>query len=201
MTATALAIYLLFAFLAFVWRGWLQYRRTGDHGFRGFSSRPGSIEGIGGRLLAAGAIAGFLAPVGELWGGGSMLRIQLPPLTRAGGLALMILGAVFTLVAQIEMGSSWRVGVDATETTHLITTGLFRWVRNPIFTGMLTLLLGLALTVPNSIAAFAFIASLAGIELHVRAVEEPYLIRLHGERYRSYAQQVGRFVPGLGCLK
>lgn len=201
MTAIALAIYLLFAFLAFVWRGWLQLRRTGDHGFRGFSSRTNSMEGIGGRLLAAGAIAGFLAPVVELWFGGSMFRFPLSPSTRAGGLALMVLGSVFTLVAQIEMGASWRLGVDATETTNLITTGFFRWVRNPIFTGMLTVLLGLALTVPNLLAAFALIASLAGIELHVRQVEEPYLAAVHGERYLSYAGRVGRFVPGLGRIK
>jgi protein-S-isoprenylcysteine O-methyltransferase Ste14 len=36
------------------------------------------------------------------------------------------------------------------------------------------------------------------IELQVRFVEEPYLVRTHGESYRAYCRRVGRFVPGLG---
>ena len=36
-----------------------------------------------------------------------------------------------------EMGESWRIGVDPSETTTLVRTGVFGWVRNPIFTAML----------------------------------------------------------------
>ncbi len=196
----ALTIYVLFALLAFVWRGWRQYRRTGDHGFRGVSGRIGSIEWWGAGLLTAGACAGLVALVVELGDGGTRFTFVLPVAARVGGLALMVLGSVFTLVAQVEMGSSWRVGVDSSEITDLITTGPFRWVRNPIFAAMLVVLVGLLLTAPNIIACFALVASLAGIELHVRVVEEPYLIRVHGERYLSYARRVGRFVPGLGRI-
>jgi len=201
MTATALAIYLLFLLLAFAWRARLQYRRTGDHGFRGFSGRTGSIEWFGGFLLTLGGFAGLVALVAELWGNAPGLRLFLPASMRLGGLALMVLGVVFTLVAQVEMGSSWRIGVDSTETTELVTGGLFRCVRNPIFGAMLAFFLGLALTVPNLISCFAFIATMAGIELQVRRVEEPQLIRVHGERYLSYARRVGRFVPRLGRIK
>jgi protein-S-isoprenylcysteine O-methyltransferase Ste14 len=38
------------------------------------------------------------------------------------------------------------------------------------------------------------------LELQVRAVEEPYLIRSHGDAYRAYAARVGRFLPGIGRL-
>jgi protein-S-isoprenylcysteine O-methyltransferase Ste14 len=200
MIATALAIYLLFALLGCVWRAWLQYRRTGDHGFRGLSGRIGSTEWFGGCLLTLGACAGLVALVVELWGIGSRIRLLPPDPVRLGGVALMVLGVVLTLVAQLEMGSSWRVGVDSTEATDLVTTGPFRWVRNPIFAATLAVMLGVLLTAPNVIACFALAASLAGIELHVREVEEPYLIRVHGERYRSYARRVGRFVPGIGRI-
>ena len=37
-----------------------------------------------------------------------------------------------------------------------------------------------------------------GLELQVRAVEEPYLLRTHGDAYRAYAARVGRFLPGVG---
>jgi protein-S-isoprenylcysteine O-methyltransferase Ste14 len=200
MTATALAIYVVFALLAFAWRAWLQYRRTGDPGFRGFAGRIGSVEWSGGALLTLGACAGLVAIVADLGGGAQRFRLIPPALVPVSGLALMVLGAVLTFVAQLEMGSSWRIGVQSTEVTELITTGLFRWVRNPIFAAMLVVLLGVLLTVPNLIASFAFAVSLIGSELHVRRVEEPYLIRIHGERYRAYAQRVGRFVPGIGRI-
>ena len=74
-------------------------------------------------------------------------------------------------------------------------------MRNPIFAAMLLVSLGLVLAVPNLIAFFGLVVSLVGIELQVRGVEEPYLTRIHGERYVSYAQRVGRFVPGLGRIK
>jgi protein-S-isoprenylcysteine O-methyltransferase Ste14 len=43
-------------------------------------------------------------------------------------------------------------------------------------------------------------ALFAALELQTRAVEEPYLLRTHGEAYAAYAARVGRFVPGLGRL-
>jgi len=52
----ALAIYGAFFAIAFGGRTWLQYRRTGDHGFRGFSGRIGSVEWLGGVFLAVAAL-------------------------------------------------------------------------------------------------------------------------------------------------
>jgi protein-S-isoprenylcysteine O-methyltransferase Ste14 len=41
---------------------------------------------------------------------------------------------------------------------------------------------------------------LAALEIQVRGVEEPYLLRTHGEAYRRYAAATGRFLPGIGRL-
>jgi protein-S-isoprenylcysteine O-methyltransferase Ste14 len=200
MAAAALALYLLFALLAFGWRAWIQFRQTGDHGFRGLSSPLLSAAGVGGFLLSAGGIAALLAPLAELFGEGRVAVAPLPAWIRSGGLALMPIGIFFTLVAQIEMGTSWRVGVDPKETTALVTTGLFAWVRNPIYAAMLCTLLGLSLAVPNVLAAVSLFVAWVGLELHVRVVEEPYLLRLHPAEYRAYARRVGRFVPRVGRL-
>ncbi len=116
------------------------------------------------------------------------------------GIALAAAGIVLTIAAQTGMGSSWRIGVAQAETTELVTTGLFPQVRNPIFTGMLCALLGLGLMVPNVLGMLALLMGFVGMELQVRWVEEPYLIRVHGERYRTYARRVGRFLPKVGCL-
>ena len=98
------------------------------------------------------------------------------------------------------MGDAWRIGVDPAARTALVVAGPFRRVRNPIYTSMLTMTAGLVLLVPNAVAVLALAALVAGLEIHVRAVEEPYLLGVHGARYRAYAAQAGRFLPGIGRL-
>jgi protein-S-isoprenylcysteine O-methyltransferase Ste14 len=116
------------------------------------------------------------------------------------GLMLGLFGIAVTLVSQQQMGDSWRVGVDGRETTQLITGGLFSLVRNPIFTGMAMAVLGLLMMAPNFLSAAAFVSLLVGVEMQVRWIEEPYLIRLHGARYLAYARTVGRFLPRVGYM-
>ena len=99
------------------------------------------------------------------------------------------------------MGDSWRVGIDLGESTPLITSGIFGVIRNPIFTGTLLATAGLLLLVPNYFSVAAFLALLVGLEMQVRWVEEPYLERVHGAGYRSYARIAGRFLPGIGRLR
>ncbi|MBB4934751.1 protein-S-isoprenylcysteine O-methyltransferase Ste14 [Lipingzhangella halophila] len=49
-------------------------------------------------------------------------------------------------------------------------------------------------------AAAALAALIAAVQLQVRTIEEPYLLRTHGHAYRTYAVRTGRFLPGLGRL-
>ena len=116
------------------------------------------------------------------------------------GILAMACGLIVTIAAQLQMGASWRIGVDSCEPTRLVTSGLFAFVRNPIFTGMILTVLGVVLMVPNLVAGLALAAVGAGVELQVRRVEEPYLLGLHGDHYRTYARTVGRFLPYLGRL-
>jgi protein-S-isoprenylcysteine O-methyltransferase Ste14 len=119
---------------------------------------------------------------------------------RATGVAIFLVGLAATLYAQVAMGDSWRIGVDEREQTALVTSGPFAMVRNPIFAAMLPTSLGLALLVPNVVAFAGLAALLVALQIQVRLVEEPYLLRAHGEAYGRYAARVGRFVPGLGRL-
>lgn len=110
----------------------------------------------------------------------------------------MLGGLAATLRAQVEMGRSWRIGVDADERTELVTGGTFAWSRNPIFACMVAVASGTALAVPGPGTVLGTGLLCAGVEAQVRLVEEPYLSRVHGERYRDYAGRTGRFVPWLG---
>jgi protein-S-isoprenylcysteine O-methyltransferase Ste14 len=194
----ALGLYVLYMALAFGLRIWLQIRRTGSSGFKGISGRPGSLEWIAGVLFGVAIALGVAAPVLDV-------ADTLEPLDaldsvgiRATGIAVFVAGLVGTLYAQVAMGASWRIGVDEGERTDLVTTGPFATVRNPIFAAMLPASLGLTLLVPNAVALAGLAALWVALEIQVRLVEEPYLLRAHGDAYRQYAARVGRFVPGLG---
>jgi len=197
----ALAVAVAFFGAAFGWRTWIQYRRTGDHGFRGLSGRWGSAERLGGVLLAVGMALAAAGPAAELAGLVEPSRAMDRAASNAAGLVSALLGFAVTIVAQVQMRDSWRVGVDQHETTALVTERLFAVVRNPIFSGMLLVGAGLLLMAPNVVSAVAFGSSLLGMEIQVRRVEEPYLIRVHGDRYLSYARGVGRFLPWVGRLR
>jgi protein-S-isoprenylcysteine O-methyltransferase Ste14 len=196
----ALAIYGAFFAIAFGGRTWLQYRRTGDHGLRGFSGRIGSVEWFGGVFLAVAALLTGAAAVAELIDLVEPIAAMDRPWLNRTGLLLALLGVVVTIVAQLQMRDSWRVGVDRREATPLVTNGLFGMVRNPIYSAMLLAMAGLLLLMPNALSALAFGLLVVGLQIQVRRVEEPYLIGIHGETYFAYARTVGRFMPWMGCL-
>jgi protein-S-isoprenylcysteine O-methyltransferase Ste14 len=198
MPRLALLLYALFFALAFGWRTWLQLRSTGSSGFAGIS-RGGALERLGGVLFVVALALGVAAPVANLGAaaGGS------PLFAAPAALALAVYGAglALTLAAQLAMGASWRIGVDPSERTQLVTRGPFRFARNPIFTGMIAVALSLALLVPNAWSLLALLALVSAVQLQVRRVEEPFLLRSQGEPYRIWAARTGRFLPGLGRLR
>jgi protein-S-isoprenylcysteine O-methyltransferase Ste14 len=193
----ALVLFVVFAALGFGWRR-EQRRRTGSTGFRGISGRLGSAEWFAGVGFVAALAAAVLAPVLQLVGAVSPVAVLHAPLIQTAGIVIAVVGIFATVYAQLDMGDSWRIGVDPSETTTLVRTGVFGWVRNPIFTAMMTFGFGIALVTPNLVAIAGFLLLAATIELQVRIVEEPYLLTVHGDAYRDYLANVGRFVPGVG---
>jgi protein-S-isoprenylcysteine O-methyltransferase Ste14 len=198
MAATALALYIAFGVLALGWRCWMQWSRTGSTGYRGLSRRLGPLGLAGGISFVVAMVGGLAAPLLQVLRVVSPLRILNHGWISGAGLALATCGLGATLYAQLDMGESWRVGVDTTETTALVRTGTFGLVRNPIFTAMVVFTLGETLLAPNPVAIAVFVIFVAAVEISVRSVEEPYLRRIHGDDYRDYTASVGRFVPGLG---
>lgn len=195
MPTLALVLYLLWFVLAFGLRTLIQLRRTGDSGFKGLGGRVGSLEWCAGVLFTVALVVGVAGPVAALAG--------LDPVVDAGwvnvvGVAVAIVGVAATLLAQLSMGDSWRIGVDESERTELVTGGAFDLVRNPIFSAMLVTAVGLTLMVPNVVSLVGLVSLVVALELQVRGVEEPYLAQVHGDAYAAYRQRVGRFLPGFG---
>lgn len=198
MPFVALVGYVVFLALAFGLRAVLHWRRTGTTGWVGLSGRPRSLEWWAGVLFGVAVLGSGLAPVLQILG---VVPVVAAADGRAGhalGVVCSLLGIAGTLWAQLAMGASWRIGVDQEARTELVSDGPFRFVRNPIFTWMTFASAGLVLLAPNPLAIAAFAALVVALELQVRGVEEPYLLRVHGDRYRRYAATTGRFLPGVG---
>ena len=199
-TVGALLGFLVYVVVVFLGRSWLQRRRTGDTGFRGVSGPPGSLEWLGGAAFVV-ALVGFpLGMVLDLTGVPPFWDGEITGFVVPLGIGLATLGAVGCLLAQLGMGAEWRIGVDADERTGLVTVGLFRWMRNPIFSFMVVSGFGLLLIVPNLLTLWSLVLVTVAIELQVRFVEEPYLLRTHPASFRQYAAHTGRFFPGVGRL-
>jgi len=125
---------------------------------------------------------------------------RLPLLDRPGvdEVGLILGGAGLTLcwLAQRTMSASWRVGIDETSPTELITSGPFQLVRNPTYTGLFALTLGFWLIWPTwAVLTFALLFVVM-LEVQVRC-EEEYMLRRHGEDYELYFARTKRYIPGV----
>lgn len=199
MAGWAVGLLLVYLALAFGVRVAIALRTTGGTGIASPRGAP-PIEIIGGGLFVAAMGMGVANPI-------LVLSDVLEPIDgldktplHALGIVLCAVGIAGTFLAQMAMGASWRIGVDEDERTELVTGGVFSLCRNPIYTFMIVAWIGFALLVPTWLSAASIPAGIIAFEVQVRLVEEPYLVRAHGEPYLAWASRVGRFLPGLGRL-
>ncbi|MSU59020.1 MAG: isoprenylcysteine carboxylmethyltransferase family protein [Pedosphaera sp.] len=117
-------------------------------------------------------------------------------LATALGITLTIAGYVCTLWCYAVMGSSWRICVNTREKNALVTRGPYRWMRHPIYSFQIVMLLGAVLLLPTIftglILAVHFVCTL------IKATdEEKYLLTVHGDAYREFITKTGRLFPKL----
>jgi protein-S-isoprenylcysteine O-methyltransferase Ste14 len=178
----------------------IQLRTTGKSGFVLHRANSSRLQLFASALFVSSSLAGLASPGLALALPGHAIfgAWHLQPLAAALGGLLYACGLSLAIASQFTLGRSWRVGVDTSERTELITRGAFRIVRNPIFSALQLTTVGLALLCSTHLGWLACAAQFVALELQVRGVEEPYLARVHGDAYRDYTARVGRFVPGLG---
>ena len=187
-----------------VWRAWYQYRRFGHTGVVLFRSGDWAtnLRGLGLILLFAFMLAQTVAYAFDT---DALHGIALlPPATTGArlalGAALLFGGVVLMVTAQLDMGVSWRVGIDEKTRPGLVTHGVYRLSRNPIYVAILMAIAGFLVLLPTWPTLLALIGTWVGIRRQV-IVEEAYLQRSYGSDFARYAAAVGRFVPGVGRLR
>jgi protein-S-isoprenylcysteine O-methyltransferase Ste14 len=183
-------------FAAFLWRSFVVWKRTGVNPlvFKGTDNAHDYIGRVFKLLFAAVVVAVAVYSLSE-W-----LYEYLTPITwlerlwlRWAGIALLLISLAWTVVAQAQMGESWRIGIDEERRTPLVRKGVFGLSRNPIFLGMMLTLLGLFLVIPNAVTLLVFVLGVVLIQIQVR-LEEEFLSNMHGEEYAQYRRSVRRWL-------
>jgi protein-S-isoprenylcysteine O-methyltransferase Ste14 len=186
-----------------IWRALLQRRRYGTSGIAWFDlSEPSQLARAGGFILffAGLGVQAFDAARNPP---GVHAATWLPPqgalLLSSTGAIVLVGGLVLLVTAQLQMGASWRIGIDEDAAPGLIDTGLFRFCRNPIYLALLVIIAGYVAMLPTPISLLMWVGAYLSVRLQIRA-EEAYLRRSYGEAYRAYVRRVGRLLPYLGRL-
>jgi protein-S-isoprenylcysteine O-methyltransferase Ste14 len=200
--ATLAAVLLVvFLVLTFFVRVAIQLRRTGTTGLIGLRKGAGPLEWLSGLLFIGGMAMAIVSLQLVLQGELDPVEALDVDALHVLGVVLAVFGGLSVFGAQLGMGASWRIGVSEDQGTDLVTGGWFSVCRNPIYTAMVVGWTGFAFMVPTWLAFAAVVVIALALELQVRASEEPYLLRTHGDEYRRYAARVGRFLPSVGRLR
>ena len=117
------------------------------------------------------------------------------PASKALG-ALIVAGAlILYAIALRDLGVSWRLGLDRSAPGPLITGGVYRWTRHPIYIAFDLWFMGTFLLTGR--LSFLVLALIGVLLLHaIMDREERFLTRLYGDAYRDYSRRVGRYFFG-----
>ena len=110
------------------------------------------------------------------------------------GLCLVVLGLGFSVAARVWLGGNWSGTVTLKRDHELIRSGPYRWVRHPIYTGLLLAVLGSAITLGEWRGA-AGLALIAAAFLRRIAIEERFLTQQFGAAYARYSNEIPALVP------
>ena len=109
------------------------------------------------------------------------------------GIGLFLLSLFWTAIAQMQMGNSWRIGIDSNKHSDLVVSGLFKVSRNPIFLGMIFTLVGFFMMLPNAITLLVMVTGYFLIQIQIR-LEEEFLLTQHGSKYQEYKDHTRRLL-------
>ena len=113
------------------------------------------------------------------------------------GVVLFILGLIVRWTAIIYLGRFFTVNVAIAKDHQLITTGPYRFVRHPSYTGNLFLFLGFTLCMLNIFSMLVVLLPISAAFLWRMHVEEKALLQAFGDRYQAYAATTRRLIPAV----
>jgi protein-S-isoprenylcysteine O-methyltransferase Ste14 len=116
------------------------------------------------------------------------------PLVLWTGVFVTALGAGISIWARLSLGTNWSGMVTLKQGHELVRKGLYRWIRHPIYTGILVGFIGTAMIKGHPRAWVGFAVLLASFYFKARR-EEIFLRQEFGEGFEEHLRQTGMFLP------
>jgi len=137
-------------------------------------------------IAAALIMSALERPVGKV-------RVLSDLVTMISGVSLLIANLIVSAASLVGLKDSWRVGVLEDQRTELVSSGIYRFTRNPYFLSYLLMLAAYTVILQN-VVLLGF--SILGVLLIHRMIlkEEAYLYSVHGADYLRYKEQVPRYI-------
>ena len=118
---------------------------------------------------------------------------HLPAGARFTGFCVGILGDAIFLLSVLCMKDSWRAGIPDNDKTELVTTGIYRFSRNPAFLGFDLMYVGVLLLYGNLLTLGFSVFAIVMLHLQILQ-EERYLVNTFGAQYQEYCRHVFRYL-------
>jgi len=110
--------------------------------------------------------------------------------------ALIFLDAIWLLyLSHRDLGRHWTATVGVREEHTLITTGIYKYIRHPMYAAHLVWAIAQILILHNWIAGYSFIVTMLPFYFYRKRKEEQMLLEEFGEGYRVYKQKTGALIP------
>jgi protein-S-isoprenylcysteine O-methyltransferase Ste14 len=150
------------------------------------------------RALLALVAIGFAAAF--LWAATPLLRFAdypLRPLALLTGTGLLLFGIALFYRSHAALGRDWSVTLELRREHRLVTDGVYRRVRHPMYLALLAYGLGQALIVPNWVAGPFYLIAVALLVASRFGPEERMMADRFGAEYEAYRRRTDRLVPRL----
>lgn len=109
------------------------------------------------------------------------------------GIVFILFGVIIGMVSSLSLKDSWRIWIPTHETTELITSGMYRFSRNPYFSSFAIVLIGMCLYITSLYIILPNLAII--IVFHILILrEEKYLEQKHKDTYQKYKRKVWRYL-------
>ena len=144
------------------------------------------------------AWVGFLVPL--IWVASPAFRFSEYPLRAvplAAGMMCYVIGLWLFYRSHADLGKNWSITLEVREGHRLVTHGVYRGVRHPMYSALALYSVGQALVIPNWVAGPSNLIAFAVLFALRVGAEEKMMARQFGNEYATYAARTRRLIPGI----